>query len=292
MQLPKQLVFEATAATNAPADRLRRAMEHPLSADALIGVFDSGVGGLSVLRALHARLPSARLHYVADSLYAPYGDRSAEEVTQRSQRLTQHLLDTGARMIVVACNTATTAAIGALRARWPGVPFVGVEPGIKPAVARSRNGRIGVLATQRTISSDRLRALIEQHGLHCEVTLQACPGLADAIEAGEAGLNKVEALLQQYCAPLLAAHVDTVVLGCTHYSFVSGRLQAIFGPQVTLIDTADAIAQRAQSLWPAVAAGETNGVPPRLQTTGDPAVLNALAQQSVHPAAVAERIEL
>jgi glutamate racemase len=268
-------------------------MTDPFAADGLIGVFDSGVGGLSVLRSLHARLPHARLHYVADSLYAPYGDRSPEDVTQRCLRLTQHLLDAGACMVVVACNTATTLAIGTLRASWPDVPFVGVEPGIKPAAVLSRNKRVAVMATRRTIGSERMRALVEQHASQCEVVLQPCPGLADAIEAGEANRETVDALLQQYCQPLVDAQVDTVVLGCTHYPFVAERIQALVGPGVRLIDTADAIAQRTQSLWPAPQqSASPNAGPPVLQTTGDPEVLTALAQRWVHAAAVAERIAL
>lgn len=265
-------------------------MTSPPAADDTIGVFDSGVGGLSVLRALHARLPHARLHYVADSLHAPYGDRSADDVTDRSQRLTQHLLDAGAKMIVVACNTATTVAIRALRSRWPEVPFVGVEPGIKPAVASSRNGRIGVLATSRTIGSERLRSLVSEHASHCTVVLQPCPGLADAIEGGDAGAELVDQLLQRYCEPLRASQVDTVVLGCTHYPFVAGRVQSIMGPEVLLIDTADAVAQRAQSLWPAAAAKAARVAPPKLETTGDPAVLTALARRWIDPSVCAERV--
>jgi glutamate racemase len=264
-------------------------MAHPLSAGDTIGVFDSGVGGLSVLRALHARLPRARLHYIADSLYAPYGDRSAEAVAARSQSLTRHLLDAGARMIVVACNTATTVAIGALRAQWPAVPFVGVEPGVKPAVARSRSRRIAVLATSRTIASDRLRSLVAEHASGCTVTLQACPGLVDAIEAGDSKAERLDELLTRYCEPLRVAQVDTVVLGCTHYPFVADRIQAIMGPQVLLIDTAEAVAQRAQSLWPAMPAMGTESPALTLQSTGDPGVLAAMARRWIDPAASAER---
>lgn len=264
--------------------------KHPAAHDT-IGVFDSGVGGLSVLRALHARLRQARLHYVADSLYAPYGDRSTEEVVERSQRLAQHLLDAGARMIVVACNTATTVAIRTLRARWPEVPFVGVEPGIKPAVARSPNGRIGVLATSRTIASERLRFLVSEHASRCSVVLQACPGLVDAIEGGDAKAEHVDRLLQRYCEPLRASQVDTVVLGCTHYPFVGDRIRSIMGLQVQLIDTADAVAQRAQSLCcntPDI--GATLPQKPMLQTTGEPDVLTMFSRRWIDPSLSAERV--
>lgn len=245
---------------------------------ASIGVFDSGVGGLSVLRALHARLPDAALHYLADSAYAPYGDRGADEVIGRCMLLTEHLLAHGVRMIVVACNTATTLAIGSLRQRWPQLPFVGVEPGVKPAVAATRNRRIGVMATRRTIGSDRLRALVRDHAADCEVVLQACPGLADAIETGQLDEVQMRERLRMHCQPLSEAGVDTVVLGCTHYPFVAPLIQSLLGPQVRLIDTADAVAQRAQAVWHGL------GLPPgsnglRLETTGDPLVLSVLARR-------------
>jgi glutamate racemase len=215
----------------------------------MIGVFDSGVGGLSVLRALHARLPQVPLHYIADSAFAPYGDRTVDDVVQRSRRITAHLLSQGAQMIVVACNTATTAAIQSLRNEWPQLDFVGVEPGVKPAALMSRNGRIGVLATQRTIASERLRQLVERHASGCEVLLQPCPGLVDAIERADD--DAVQGLLDRYCRPLQQAQVDTVVLGCTHYPFVADRIQAILGADVHLVDTAHAVAHRAAQLWPA-----------------------------------------
>jgi len=256
---------------------------------ATIGVFDSGVGGLSVLRALRDRLPRASLHYLADSAWAPYGDRSVEEVSARSQRMVEHLLDHGASMVVVACNTATTAAIGMLRARWPALPFVGVEPGVKPAVARSRNGRIGVLATRRTIASERLRALVAEHAAGREVHLQACPGLVDAIEGGTLDDAELDALIRGYCSPLVDAQVDTVVLGCTHYPFVAQRLQAVLGPQVMLVNTADAVAERARSLWQGSDPGPARL---RLQTTGDAQLLGDFARRWLTPQASAEHVEL
>ena len=174
-----------------------------------------------MLQALRRQLPQADLHYLADAAHAPYGDRSIDDVVQRSERVTSHLLDAGARMVVVACNTATTAAIGALRARWPEVPIVGVEPGVKPAAALSPSGRIAVLATRRTIQSSRLRSLLNMYAPGRDVVLQACPGLVEAIEAGASGAERALSLLATYCEPLRAARVDTVVLGCTHYVFVA-----------------------------------------------------------------------
>lgn len=265
----------------------------PLRPD-LIGIFDSGVGGLSVLRALHRRLPEVPLHYLADSAYAPYGDRSVEEIVERSVLITQHLLDQGACIVVVACNTATTQAIAALRARWPQVPFVGVEPGVKPAAAMSRNKRVGVMATRRTVDSERLRHLVEAHAQGCEVLLQPCPGLVDAIERG-ADDTTLDALVARHCTPLREAGVDVVVLGCTHYPFVAERIQACLGPGVQLLDTGEAVARRVQAVWQAMpqhGPAADAGAPPRLQTTGDPAALAALATRLLGRPLQAEAVSL
>src|SRR5512147_2754395 len=137
----------------------------------LVGVFDSGVGGLSVLKALHAQLPSHDLLYVADSAHAPYGERSDDYITERTHRIASHLLAQGAGLLVIACNTATAVAVASLRARWPELPIVAVEPGIKPAVALTRNGRIGVMATPATLRSDKFRRLLTAHGAGIEVYL-------------------------------------------------------------------------------------------------------------------------
>ncbi|KQW66680.1 glutamate racemase [Methylibium sp. Root1272] len=246
---------------------------------ACVGVFDSGVGGLSVLRALHRHLPRSRLLYVADSGYAPYGERDERYVIERSRVLTAHLLREGAQLIVVACNTATAAAVRALREEHPGVQFVGVEPGIKPAIALSRNGRIGVMATRGTLASDKFRQLVSSHAQGAQLHLQACAGLAHAIEAGDADSAEVLALVDRYTAPLREADVDTVVLGCTHYPFVAQHIQKALGAEVRLVDTADAVARRAQQLATSLQAA-TDAVPrqtARLWTTGDLSTLQSVA---------------
>lgn len=242
-----------------------------------IGVFDSGIGGLSVLRALRTRMPAVPLIYVADSGHAPYGERDDAFVIDRAVRVTQHLLDRGAKLIVVACNTATAVAIEALRTRWPATRFVGVEPGLKPALAASRNGRIGVMATHATLVSARFRRLVDQHAGCVDLHLQACVGLARALESGDPDSGEVRSLVNHHVAPLRAAGVDVVVLGCTHYPFAASWIQQALGPEVVLIDTADAVARRAVELMGTLAASEGREAIAELWTTGE---LDALQRAS------------
>ena len=221
-----------------------------LPADAPIGVFDSGVGGLSVLRHVRAQLPQEQLIYFADTGFAPYGDKPEHVIVERSLAVAGFLLERGAKALVVACNTATVAAIKALRARYPALPIVGVEPGLKPAAAASRSGKIGVLATDSTLSGAKflqLRAQISRAS-GAEFLLQACVGLVDLIEQGQFDTPAVDAMLERYVAPLIAQGADTLVLGCTHYPFVRAaiaRAAARHATQaVTLIDTGDAVARQ------------------------------------------------
>jgi len=259
-------------------------MPEPLAAEpvgtpaaACIGVFDSGLGGLSVLRALRRQLPQAPLRYLADSANAPYGDRSEAFIVERSQRIAQHLVAHGATLLVVACNTATAAAVARLRERWPALPIVGVEPGLKPAVAATRNGRIGVLATTGTLRSEKFRQLLARQGDAVQVVAQPCPGLADLIEFGALDTPELRAMVERFCAPLRDACVDTVVLGCTHYPFVQHLIAAAIGPQVQVIDTGDAVARRAAQLWQATGAASAAADVVMLETTGDVAALKRVA---------------
>lgn len=217
-------------------------------ANAHIGVFDSGLGGLSVLGALRERLPRAALTYVADSGHAPYGERDGEFIVSRSQRICDFLMARQVDAIVVACNTATAAAIHLLREAHPGLPIVGVEPGVKPAVALSRNKRVGVLATPSTLASEKYRRLIAQHGHDAVIVPQPCPGLAKAIEAGDLDSPALRELVVRFAQPLREAGVDTVVLGCTHYPFVMPLFQEALGPDVAIVDTARAVAEQAARL--------------------------------------------
>ena len=212
-----------------------------------IAVFDSGVGGLSILRALRAHLPHENYHYFADSAFAPYGEKPEEWLRERSHHIAQHLLTEGAKALVVACNTATAAAIASLRLQFPHLPLIGIEPAIKPAAQRSATRRIGVLATRRTLDSDKFcRAMQDLRGTGVELVLRAATGLAWAIERGDEA--QTEALISEHIAALgplgtEAGHIDTLVLGCTHYPFVADRIQAALGPSVTIVDNGDAVAR-------------------------------------------------
>jgi glutamate racemase len=272
-------VTHATFASNALLDCAAMPAPQPPESAAVdrIGVFDSGLGGLSVLRALHRQLPQAPLHYLADSANAPYGDRSEAFIVERSQRIAQHLVARGATLLVVACNTATAAAVASLRERWPALPIVGVEPGLKPAAAATRTGRIGVLATTGTLRSAKFRQLLERQGGAVQIVAQPCPGLADLIEQGALDTPALRAMVERCCAPLREAGVDTVVLGCTHYPFVQHLIAAAMGPQVQIIDTADAVARRAAQLWRATAAAPAAADVVTLETTGDVEALRRVA---------------
>lgn len=254
----------------------------PAPVHAHVGVFDSGVGGLSVLRALRRALPRARLTYLADSAHAPYGERDAAFVAARSRAMTQALVERGAQVIVIACNTATALAIDTLRREMPQLPFVGVEPGIKPALAATRAARVGVMATSATLASDRFRRLLQQQTAEradVSVTLQACPGLARALERGPQGHDEVVELVERYAQPLRDSGADVVVLGCTHYPFAMTEIAAALGPGVSLLDTAQAVARQAARLARDITPGDASAQPgTTLLTTGDPAQLEAVAR--------------
>lgn len=223
-------------------------IDNALPADAPVGIFDSGLGGLSVLRDVRAQLPREHLIYVADTGFAPYGDRTEDEIAERSVAVTHFLIEQGVKALVVACNTATISAVKLLRERFPALPIVGVEPGLKPAAAASRNGKVGVLATSRTLAGDKflqLRAQIASD-TGTEFLLQPCPGLVDQIELGD--VDATTRLLRQYVTPLLDAGVDTLVLGCTHYPLVRATIEGVIAQagarDIALIDTGEAVARQ------------------------------------------------
>jgi glutamate racemase len=215
------------------------------SADAPIGVVDSGVGGISVLQHIHALLPHEQLLYVADSRYAPYGSKTPQEIQSRCFEIADFLITKGAKAIVVACNTATAAAIDMMREKYT-LPIIGMEPAVKPAAEASKNGVIGVLATVGTLKSAQFAGLLESYGRNVKVVTQGCIGLVECIERGELSSDNTLDLLKKYCQPLLDEGADTIVLGCTHYPFVKSLISQIVGDGVILIDTGAAVANHLQ----------------------------------------------
>ncbi|EIJ46753.1 glutamate racemase [Herbaspirillum sp. GW103] len=226
----------------------------PTAADAAVGIFDSGIGGLSVLRHIHAALPREQLLYFADSGYAPYGDKTEAQIVERSLAIASFLLEQGVKALVVACNTATAAAIQAIRAHWPQLIVVGIEPGLKPAAQQTRSGTVGVLATRSTLASTRFALLQQQMQAQYQVRYlpQACVGLVDLIEKGELFSPATVQLLERYLAPLLEQGADTLVLGCTHYPFVRPAIESVckrlIGEVPEIIDTGQAVTRQLQRL--------------------------------------------
>jgi len=228
------------------------------------------VGGLSVAREIRRALPGEDLLYVADTAYCPYGDRALEEVRARALAVGRYVEGAGAKLLVAACNTASGAALEQLREELA-IPVVGLEPAVKTGAAVTRNGKVGVMATAGTLTSARYARLVREHAHGVEVQPQPCPGLADLIEEGHLDDERLRARLEQLTRPLRDAGVDTVILGCTHYAFVSGPLGRVLGPGVQLIDSAPAIARRTEHLVGGDGSAGTDG-PGGLAvlTTGDP----------------------
>lgn len=210
-----------------------------------IGVFDSGVGGLSVLSEIHQQLPQESLIYIADSGYAPYGHRSCDYIRARCHYLVNVLLAQGAKAIVIACNTATSVAVDELR-RWCPVPIIAMEPAIKPARLCTKTGKVAVLATQQTLCSDKVHQLIATHGHDIQVVRQACAGFVELVESGAWQAPATYQLVEQYVQPLVQQGVDTLVLGCTHYPFLCPVIQQAAGEQIRIIDPSAAIARQLQ----------------------------------------------
>ncbi|MBY4833898.1 glutamate racemase [Burkholderia dolosa] len=248
-------------------------------AAAPIGIFDSGLGGLSVLRAVRAHLPGESFIYVADARYVPYGERDDAFITERTIAIGEWLVGQRAKALVIACNTATAQSIAAARERLA-IPVVGVEPGIKPAVQQSASGVAGVLATQSTLRSARFQALLERHGAGCRFICQPGHGLVQAIERGDTGSPALRALLADYLHRMLDEGADTVVLGCTHYPFLIATIRDIVGDRLSIVDTSDAIARqlvRVLDQHDLRAPDDTRAAPPRFCSTGEGRQLQALA---------------
>lgn len=236
-----------------------------------VGVFDSGVGGLSVLREIRALLPRESLLYVADSGHVPYGEKSADFIRERSHHIAEFLLGQGAKALVLACNTATVAAVADLRERYPELPIVGMEPAVKPAAAATRSGVVGVLATTGTLKSAKFAALLDRFAGDVRVITQPCPGLVERIEAGDLQGPQTRELLMEYVEPLLAEGCDTLILGCTHYPFLRPLLHQLVPDSVSLIDTGAAVARQLQRLLEVRGLLEEGAVEPcRFWSSGNP----------------------
>jgi len=272
-------------------------MTNPSSLVRTVGVFDSGVGGLSVLKAIRRKHPTVDFIYIADSGNAPYGSRSAEFIENRASHITDSLVDAGAQIIVVACNTATAIAVAKLRAKLT-IPIVAMEPAIKPAVTHTKTGVIGVLATERTIESPTVARLCREFGQGVKILLQPCPGLVELVERGELSSDYTHEYLRKLISPLIDQKADTLVLGCTHYVFLEPAIQLIAGVKVCIIESSAAVARQTmrhlgneKNIVPGEHAGRelflTTGSPENAQAIfsqlwGSPVEVQALDDKQFH----------
>ena len=231
----------------------------------LIGMLDSGVGGLSVLAQLRRIRPDLDVLYLADTIHAPYGERSLAEVSQLTHRNVGRLLAAGVDVVAIACNTASAAALHDLRRTHPTVVFVGMEPAVKPAVQLTRSGVIGVLATEATFQGELFASVVGRWSDGKEIVARACPGWAALVESGITGGEEARALIAEHLAPVLREGADTLVLGCTHYPFLIEEISARAGAQVVIFDPAPAVARQIARNARQAGAGIT-----RYLTTGDP----------------------
>ena len=242
-----------------------------------IGIFDSGVGGLSVLRAIHAQMPAENILYFGDQGHIPYGPRPMEQIRQFSESITDFLLEQNAKIIVVACNTASAAALKYLREKFPGVKFVGMEPAVKPAAERTQTGRVGVLATPATFQGALYASVVERFANGVELFQNTCNGLVQQIEQGNLAGAETRKILEDALRPMLEQNIDTVVLGCTHYPFVIPLIEQIVGENVRVIDPAPSVAKQTQRLLEAgemLNESDAKGTV-KLYTSGDPEVLKS-----------------
>ena len=259
----------------------------------MIGVFDSGLGGLSVLSAISTALPSADLVYFADTAHVPYGDKDDTYIRQRVLKIGQHLVDHGCTLLVVACNTATAAAVAALREVLPDIPSVGIEPGVKPAAAASKSGRIAVLTTNSTARSERLARLIERHAGTVLVNVLPCPGWATKVEMLHLDDPDFAEDARLHIAAALDEGADQIVLGCTHYAFLAPVLEPLVAGRAVLVDVANAVARQCVRLAGATALGDgrltllASAQPERLQAALPALGLNRLTLRLTGPARLA-----
>ncbi|MFC2023522.1 glutamate racemase [Chloroflexota bacterium] len=245
-----------------------------------IGIFDSGVGGLSVLQEIVRQLPHESILYLADSVHVPYGDRALEEIREFSRTITSFLIEQGAAVVVVACNTASAAALHLLRAECD-LPIVGMEPAIKPAVQRSQSRHVGVIATQTTFQGELFAQLVERFAQDVTVHMGVCPGLVERVESGLVDSPETEAILRECLTPMLEAGIDSLVLGCTHYPFLRPAIERVLASarsDAVVIDPAPAVARQTGRVLASLG-GQGDGVrrEVRLFTSGDPALFGEKA---------------
>ena len=251
-----------------------------LNNDSPLGIFDSGVGGLSVLRAIREQMPNESVIYFGDQGHVPYGSRSIEQIQSFSEGITNFLLEQNAKIIVVACNTASAAALKYLREKFPDVQFVGMEPAVKPAAEHTQTGKVGVLATPATFQGALYASVVERFASGVELLQSTCPGLVQEIEQGNLNGEETRKILENALLPMLEKNIDTVVLGCTHYPFVIPLIQRIVGDarRVRVIDPAPSVARQAGRLLEAGrmrSQAQSNG-DVKFYTSGDPTVLKSM----------------
>ena len=248
-----------------------------ISNNSPIGIFDSGVGGLSVLRAIRAQIPKENILYFGDQGHIPYGPRPMEQIRQFSEAITRFLLEQDAKIIVVACNTASAAALKYLREKFPGVKFVGMEPAVKPAAERTQTGRVGVLATPATFQGALYASVVERFANGVELFQNTCNGLVQQIEQGNLNGDETRAILEDALHPMLEQNIDTVVLGCTHYPFVIPLIEEIVGESVRVVDPAPSVAKQAHRLLEAGEVLNESNIKGKINffTSGDPEALKS-----------------
>ena len=245
-----------------------------------IGIFDSGVGGLSVLREVRSQFPSEDLIYIADQAHVPYGDRSREEVLGFSQAIIRFLIQKHSKLVIIACNTASAVALAELRKVYPALPFVGMEPAVKPAAEETRSGVVGVLATPATFQGDLYASTVEKYARGIKILQDTCPGLVAQIEKGRIDGPESRLILEKAIKPMIAEGVDEIVMGCTHYPFVIPLIRDIAGEGIEVIDPAPAVARQAGRLLSEYDLLDRSGEAVRqdFYTTGDPDAFSALLE--------------
>lgn len=253
----------------------RTVFQSAASGRAPLGAFDSGVGGLSIMLEIRRLLPAEDLIYIADSAYCPYGTKPVEQIRQRSLDLTDFLVSLGVKAVVVACNTACVAGLDQIRRKHPELPIVGVEPAIKPAHECTRNGKIGVLATNLTLNGSRFTVLVEKYGTGVEVYTNPAPELVGLVEEGKLDTPETWELLHKYLDPLMEKGIDTLVLGCTHYPFLRPVIEKICGPEITVLDTGPAVARQTRRILERrnLRSSENAQGKETFYTSGDPAAV-------------------